>query len=65
MAYSAVNPLTDDTAVMLPSLELHVFAIAAMVGAAGKITTLTVLLDPHTPEPAVPALEDPQAADNT
>jgi hypothetical protein len=61
-AYSAVNPLTVVTALILASFELHVFAKGVIVGDAGKMTTLTVLLTPHVPLPAVPAAVEPHAA---
>jgi hypothetical protein len=45
--------------VMSASLELHVFASGVKVGVGGNITTLTVLLGPHEPAPAVPATVAP------
>ena len=39
----------------------QVLAMEAMTGAAGKMTTLTGLEDPHDPVPAVPASVDPHA----
>lgn len=44
---------------------LHVLAGAVMVGAVGKITTLTVLLVAHAPVPAAPAAVPPQVAAKT
>ena len=38
---------------------------AAIVGAVGNITTLTVLLAPHVDVPAVPAAVLPQVAAKT
>ena len=46
---------------MLANLVLHVLSNAVMVGDAGKITTLTVLLTPHIPLPAVFAEVEPHA----
>jgi len=40
---------------MFASFVLHVFANGVIVGAVGKMTTLTVLLEPQVPFPAVPA----------
>jgi hypothetical protein len=64
MLYSMVKPLT---AVTLGSVkaEAQVFAGALITGAFGKITTFTVLLTPHEPVPAVPAVVAPQVAVNT
>ena len=46
---------------MLAKAALQVLAIDVMTGAAGKMTTLTVLEGPHDPVPAVPAGVDPHA----
>jgi len=64
MLYSTLNPLT---AVTLESVkaEAQVLAGAVITGALGKITTLTELLTPQEPVPAVPAAVAPQAAANT
>ena len=64
MLYSTLNPLT---AVTLGSVkaDAQVFAGALMLGALGKITTLTELLTPQEPVPAVPAAVAPQAAAKT
>ena len=64
MLYSTVKP---DTAATLGKLkaEAQVFAGASIFGAAGKITTFTVLLLPHAPVPAVPAAVAPQVEVNT
>jgi hypothetical protein len=43
----------------------QVLAMAGMEGAAGKMTTLTVLEGPQDPVPAVPAGVDPQFAART
>jgi len=61
-AYSAVNAGMIATSVILFNAALHVFVKGVMTGAAGKTTTLTELLDPHDPVPAVPAAVKPQAA---
>ncbi len=51
---------------MMPAKdELQVFAGAVMTGAAGKITTLTILLAPHVLVPAVPATIVPHGSANT
>jgi hypothetical protein len=50
---------------MSASFELHVFESGVNVGVAGNITTLTVLLGPHEPFPAVPAAVVPHAVDVT
>jgi hypothetical protein len=44
---------------------LHVLGGAVNVGAAGKITTFTLLLEAHKPVPAVPAATLPHAVDKT
>ena len=64
MLYSTVKP---DTATTLGKLkaDAHVFAGAVIDGAFGKTTTLTVLLLPHAPVPAVPAAVAPQVEVNT
>lgn len=41
--------------------DAHEFAGAVIVGAAGNITTFTVLLVAHTPIPTVPAAMLPHA----
>ena len=64
-AYSAVNPATAGTAVISANLVLHVLANATTVGAAGKITTLTVLLTAQEPLPTVLAAVVPHAAVKT
>ena len=45
--------------------EAQVLAVAAITGAEGNMTTLTVLLVPHESVPAVPANVLPQVAANT
>ena len=50
---------------MSASFELHVFASGVNVGVAGNITTLTVLLGPQEPLPAVPAAVVPHDVDVT
>ncbi len=64
MLYSTVKP---DTAATLGKLkaDAQVFAGAVIDGAFGKITTLTVLLEPQSPSPGVPAGVAPQSAANT
>ena len=64
MLYSTVKPDTADTLGKL-NADAHVFAGAVIVGAFGKITTLTVLLLPQAPVPAVPAAVAPQVKVNT
>ena len=61
--YSIVNPviLAGGVTVNNP----HPGVTTGAVGAAGNITVLTVLLTPHAPEPAVPAVVAPQVAVNT
>ena len=61
--YSILKPGIDEGGVTIiePQPELTVGA----AGANGKITTLTVLLGPHKPVPAVPAAVPPQAAAKT
>ena len=59
--YSTVNPATGDTDGSV-NADAQVLAGAVITGAVGKITTLTVLLFPHTPVPGVPAAVPPQAA---
>jgi hypothetical protein len=54
-----------DTAEMLDNFVLHLFESCVIVGPAGKITTFTVLLDPHVPELLVPADVLPQAEAKT
>ena len=65
MLYCTVKP---DTAATLGKLkaDAQVFAGGSIVGAFGKITTLTVLLLPQSPVPAVPAgVGGTQSAANT
>jgi hypothetical protein len=59
MLYSTLKPATVLTVGKL-NADAQVFAGAVIVGAFGKITTLTVLLFPHAPVPAVPARVVPQ-----
>ncbi len=54
------NPLTEGTDGSVKA-ALHVFAGAVIVGAKGKITTLTVLLFPQDPGPVEPARVLPQS----
>ena len=62
--YCVVNPATVVT-VGKENAVLHVFAGAEITGAAGNITTFTVLLTPHRPVPVVFAAVPPQAAVKT
>ena len=62
--YCTLKPATDGTFGKL-NAALHVFAGAVIVGAVGKITTLTVLLGPHDPLPTVFAAVVPHAAVST
>jgi hypothetical protein len=64
MLYSTVKPLTALTVGKVKA-EAQVFAGAVMLGAFGKITAFTVLLTPHKPVPAVPAVVAPQVAVST
>ena len=64
MLYSTLKPATVDTLGKLKAVA-QVFAGAVIVGAFGKITTLTVLLFPHAPVPAVPAAVAPQVEVST
>ena len=64
MLYCTLKPLTAATLGKLKA-DAQVFVGAVIVGALGKITTLTVLLDPHAPVPAVPARVAPQVEVNT
>ena len=64
MLYSTVKPATAGTVGKLKA-DAQVFAGAVSEGALGKITTLTVLLLPHTSVPAVPAAVVPQVEVNT
>ena len=64
MLYSTLNSLTAATLGKLKA-EAQVFAGASITGAFGKITTLTMLLLPHAPVPAVPAAVVPQVEVNT
>ena len=64
MLYSTLKPATVLTVGKL-NAEAQVFAGAVIVGALGKITTLTVLLLPHAPVPAVPAAVAPHVEVNT
>ena len=47
------------------SFVLHVFAKGVNAGAAGNITTFTVLLGPHAPVPVVFAAVLPHAVAST
>ena len=62
--YWILKPATAATLGKLKA-EAQVFAGAVIVGALGEITTLTVLLLPHTPVPGVPAAVNPQVEVNT
>ena len=64
MLYCTVKPATALT-VGKPKLAAQVFINGSNTGALGKITTLTVLLGPHSPLPAVPAKVAPQSAAST
>ena len=64
MLYCVVNPARVVTAGSAKAAA-QAFAGAVMTGAVGNITTLTVLLVPHDPVPAVPAGVLPQADVNT
>ena len=46
---------------MLAKAASQVLAMGVITGAAGKMTTFTVLEGPHDPVPAVPASVDPHA----
>ena len=50
--YSTVKPAIAVTVGKL-NAALHAFVGAVMIGALGKITTLTILLDAHVPVPGV------------
>ena len=60
MLYCTLNPATDVTAGKV-NADAQVLAGAVITGAAGNITTLTVLLGPHEPVPTVPMPILPQA----
>jgi hypothetical protein len=64
--YSTVNP-DKDKSVTIGSVKAtaHVFAGAAITGAEGNITTLTVLLLAQGAEPAAPDKVPPQSAART
>jgi hypothetical protein len=64
MLYSTLKPPTALTLGKVKA-EAQVLAGAVRLGAFGKITTLTVLLTPHKPLPAVPAVVPPQVAVST
>ena len=64
MLNSAVKPATADT-VGKVNAEAQVLVGAEILGAVGKITTLTVLLFAHEPVPAVPAEVLPQVEVST
>ena len=64
MLYCTLNPATAVT-VGKVNAALQVLAGAVITGAVGKITTLTVLLDPHEPVPDVPAAVPPHVAVKT
>ena len=64
MLYSTLNPATALTAGNV-NADPQVLAGAVITGAVGKITTLTELLAPHDPVPAVPAAVLPQVAAKT
>jgi len=64
MLYSISNPDRTGTAGKI-NIDAHVLTGAVSVGAIGNITTLTVLLTPHAPIPAVPAIELPHVAVKT
>ena len=64
MLYSTVNPVTVAT-VGNVNADAHVLDGAVITGAVGKITTLTVLLDPHVDVPGVPNVVEPQVAPKT
>jgi hypothetical protein len=68
-SYSTVNPITGVTAGKV-NIALQELAGCAKVGAVGKMTTLTVLLAAHAPDPGVPAKitfsgDSPQSAVKT
>ena len=46
-------------------MDAHEFEVAVITGAGGKITTLTVLPDPHDPDPVVPMGVVPQTVAKT
>ena len=64
MLYCTVKPATALTIGKLKSAS-QVFINGSNTGAVGNITTLTVLLLPHAPVPAVPADVVPQVEVNT
>ena len=64
MLYCTVKPATALTVGKLKSAS-QVFINGSKTGAVGKITTLTVLLGPHNPLPAVPANVAPQSVART
>ena len=59
--YSTLKPVTAVTVGKI-NADAHVPAGSVIVGAVGNITTLTVLLTPHEPGPAVLVVVLPQAA---
>ena len=59
-----LNPVTGETAGNV-NAEAQVLAVAVITGDDGNITTLTALLVPQEPVPAVPANVPPQVADKT
>jgi hypothetical protein len=64
MLYWTVNPETEGTDGNVKA-EAQVLAGAVITGAAGNITTWTILLTPHGPLPVEPAAVVPQAAVKT
>ena len=64
-AYSATNPAITGTAVISASCTPQELASGVKAGAAGNITTLTVLLVAQDPLPELPAAVFPQEANNT
>ena len=64
MLYSTLNPLTPVTLGSVKA-DAQVFVGTVITGTVGKITTLTELLTPQEPVPAVPAVVAPQADAST
>lgn len=62
--YSTVNPAMAGTAGNVKG-ALQVLVGDVMIGAVGKITTLTVLLSAHAPKPGVLAAVAPHTALST
>ena len=66
-AYSASKPFAvkSTTGSIGPAAAFQALAIGGIDGAAGKITTLTILLSTQRPEPVDPESVAPQSAAKT